>query len=31
MQRMVDVPLADLSDDVLRPSRETLETIMKTF
>ena len=31
MQRMSDTPLSLLPDDALRPSRETLETIMKTI
>ena len=31
MQNMVDTPLVQLTDEVLRPSRETLEAIMTTI
>jgi 2-oxoglutarate ferredoxin oxidoreductase subunit beta len=31
MQNMTDTPLAQLPDEALRPTRETLETIMKTI
>ena len=31
MRNMVDTPLTYLSDEALRPSRETLEAIMTTI